>query len=184
MGRIVVLDHDPAWSATFFRLRARIWPVVNDLATSIEHVGSTSVEGLPAKPVIDMTIVVRAASKMPTVIDRLATIDYRHSGDLGVPGREAFAGSGRAPAHHLYACVEGNLGLRNHLAIRDQLRRRPAQAQAYGELKKRLAARFPDDIDAYVDGKTDFLLAILADAGLSQVELDEIRGINSKGEQP
>ena len=184
MSEIIVLDHDPAWGSIFLRLRSRVWPLVSDLAASIEHVGSTSVEGLPAKPVIDLTIIVREASRMPTVIDRLATIGYRHNGDQGVPGREAFAHPDQAPAHHLYACVENNLALRNHLTVRDHLRRHPARAQAYGELKKRLAARFPDDIDGYADGKTDFLLAILADAGFSQVELDEIRGINSKDEQP
>ena len=179
MNDIVVLDYDPTWSAIFERLRSDIWPVISDLATSIEHIGSTSVEGLPAKPVIDMTVVVAAPSEMPQVIDRLATLGYRHRGDQGVPGREAFARPDGTSAHHLYTCVAGTLGLRNHLAIRDYLRQHPAQAQAYGHLKKRLAAQFPHDIDAYIDGKTRFILEILAVAGFAQAELDEIRAINS-----
>jgi GrpB-like predicted nucleotidyltransferase (UPF0157 family) len=180
MGEVVVLDYDPTWSVVFERLRSDIWSAISDLATTIEHIGSTSVEGLPAKPVIDMMVVVPVESRMPLVIDRLATIGYRHRGDLGVPGREAFARPDGTPAHHLYACVEGNLGLRNHLAIRDHLRRHPATAQAYGELKKQLAAQCPHDIDAYIDGKTRFILEILAEAGFTQAELDEIRAINSK----
>ena len=134
MGEVVVVDHDPAWSSVFERLRAVIWPAIGDLATAIEHVGGTSVEGLPAKPVIDITVVVSTGSGMPPLIDSLAMLGYRHQGDQGVPGREAFARPEGSPAHHLYACVEGNLGLRNHVALRDHLRRHPATAQAYGAL--------------------------------------------------
>lgn len=180
MGDVVVLDHDPIWAAAFEQLRSTIWPTISDLATTIEHIGSTSVEGLPAKPVIDMTIVIPAESRMPLVIDRLATIGYRHRGDLGVRGREAFAPPDAAPAHHLYACVEGNLGLRNHLTLRDYLRRHPATAQAYGELKKQLALQHPHDMDAYIEGKTRFILEILAKAGFARAELDEIQAINTK----
>ncbi|MDB6083609.1 MAG: dephospho-CoA kinase/protein folding accessory protein, partial [Gammaproteobacteria bacterium] len=142
--------------------------------------GSTSVRGLAAKPVIDMTVVVPAAAAMRTVIDRLAMIGYRHRGDLGVTGREAFARPEGTPDHHLYACVAGMDALRNHLAVRDYLRGSPSAARAYGALKKQLAARFAGDIDGYVDGKTDFILAILAGAGFLPEQIAMIRAINSK----
>jgi GrpB-like predicted nucleotidyltransferase (UPF0157 family) len=183
MPTVTVVDYDPSWPAVFEQLRATIWPSVRDLATTIEHVGSTSVVGLAAKPIIDMTIVVPTAREMEPAIDRLAALGYRHRGDLGVPGREAFARPEGTPAHHLYACVEGNLGLRNPLAMRDHLRRNPSAAREYGALKKQLAARFPDDIDSYVEGKTDFILSILAGAGFSAGELAEIRAINRKPER-
>src|SRR4051812_8526637 len=122
MAKIIVVDYDPSWPDTFERLRAHIWSCIVDVAAAIEHVGSTSVPGLAAKPVIDMTVVVPTAAAMQTVIDRLAMIGYRHQGDLGVPGREAFARPQGTPDHHLYACVVGNDGLRNHLAVRDYLR--------------------------------------------------------------
>jgi GrpB-like predicted nucleotidyltransferase (UPF0157 family) len=117
------------------------------------------------------------------VIDQLAKIGYPHCGDLGVPGREAFGCPDGTPAHHLYACIAGNEGLRNHLAVRDYLRSNPAAAQAYGQLKKQLAARFPDDIDGYIDGKKEFILAILAKTGFSPESIAAIRGINSKPEE-
>ena len=116
---------------------------------------------------------------MPLLIDRLAAIGYRHRGDLGVRGREAFAPPGATPAHHLYACVEGSLGLRNHLALREYLRRHPATARSYGELKKQLARQHRHDMDAYIEGKTRFILEILAEAGFARAELDEIQAINS-----
>jgi GrpB-like predicted nucleotidyltransferase (UPF0157 family) len=180
MATVIVVDYDPSWPALFEQLRATVWPSVRDLASTIEHVGSTSVVGLAAKPIIDMTIVVPTPREMRTVIDRLAALGYRHRGDLGVPGREAFARPEGTPAHHLYACVKGNLGLRNALAVRDHVRRNPLAAREYGALKKQLAARFPDDIDGYVEGKTDFILSILARSGFSRGELAEIRGINFK----
>ena len=180
MAKVTVVDYDALWPDAFERLRGVIWPCVNGVATGIEHVGSTSVPGLAAKPVIDMTIVVPTAAAMRTLIDRLATIGYRHRGDLGVPGREAFDRPDGTPDHHLYACVAGNDALRNHLAVRDRLRRDSVAAQAYGNLKKRLAATFADDIDGYVDGKTEFIVAILAGADFSPEQIDEVRKINSK----
>jgi len=177
--KIVVHDYNATWPIIFDQLRSHIWPTISNVATTIEHVGSTSVPGLPAKPIIDMTIVISSPSQMPLLIERLATIDYVHRGDQGVPGREAFARPDDTPAHHLYACAQNNLGLRNHLAIRNHLRNHPEMAQTYGHLKKQLATKFPHDIDAYVDGKTEFLLRILSEAGFTQDELRAIQGVNS-----
>lgn len=180
MGKVIVIDYDPSWPGTFEQIRARIWPFIQDVATSIEHIGSTSVPRLAAKPVIDMTIVVPSAAAMGAVIERLASIGYRHRGDLGVPGREAFARPNGTPVHHLYACVAGNEGLRNHLALRDHLRGDPSAALAYGSLKMELAARFADDIDGYIEGKTAFIVDILSRSSFSPEELAAIRAINSK----
>lgn len=180
MAKVTVVDYDPTWPDTFDRLRAGIWPHVNDVAAGIEHVGSTSVPELAAKPVIDMTIVTRGQAAMKAVIERLAAIGYRHRGDLGVPGREAFGRPEGTPDHHLYACAEGSDGLRNHLALRDHLRSHPEAVREYGRLKRQLAERFADDIDGYVEGKTEFILAILARAGFTDQQLAGIRAINTR----
>jgi GrpB-like predicted nucleotidyltransferase (UPF0157 family) len=76
MRRIVVIEYDPAWPATFDDLRARVWPVVGDHALAIEHMGSTSVPGLAATPIIDMTVVLPSADDVPQAIERLATLGY------------------------------------------------------------------------------------------------------------
>src|SRR5689334_4395940 len=117
--KIVVVDYDPAWPAVFEKLRARTWSVVGDFALGIEHIGSTSVPGLAAKPIIDMCVVVPSAEQVSLSIERLATLGYVHRGDLGVEGREAFWSPQQLPAHHLYVCPKGNLGLMNPLALRD-----------------------------------------------------------------
>lgn len=176
---IRVTDYDAQWAATFEQLRARIWPAIADVAESIEHVGSTSVVGLPAKPVIDLSIVAADRQRLASVIERLAGIGYRHRGDLGIAGREAFAASPGTPDHHLYACLAGSVPLRNHLALRDRLRRDPAAVAAYGQLKKDLAAKFPEDIDSYIAGKSAFILKILEEAGLEVAELAAIRAVNA-----
>ena len=180
MRRIVVVDYDPAWPATFEDLRARVWTVVGDCARTIEHIGSTSVPGLAAKPIIDMSVVVPSAVDVPRAVARLATLGYVHRGNLGIEGREAFGNPAELPAHHLYVCPVGSLGLLNPLAVRDYLRGHPAVARAYGELKKALAVKFPADIDSYVDGKTDLILCILREMGFSSDQLEAIERMNRK----
>lgn len=90
MRTIVVVDYDPEWSAIFEQLHAHVWPVVYDIAVVIEHVGSTSVPGLAAKPIIDMSVIVPSEREIPLAIERLSRLDYIHQGDLGIEGREAF----------------------------------------------------------------------------------------------
>jgi GrpB-like predicted nucleotidyltransferase (UPF0157 family) len=178
MRTITVVDHDPAWAATFERLRARVWPVVVDLAVAIEHVGSTSVPGLAAKPVIDLDVVLRSGGDVATAVERLAALGYAHLGDLGIDGREAFAPPPGAPDHHLYVCPPDSPALANHLALRDHLRRQPQLASAYGELKKHLATTFAHDIDGYVAGKTAFIVGVLREAGFAEEQLAPIEHAN------
>lgn len=180
MARVVVADYDGEWPKAFEQLRARIWPAVSDFALTIEHVGSTAVPGLVSKPVIDICVVVRSRDHTPLGIERLAQLGYVHRGDLGVPDREAFAGPEGPPRHHLYLSPQDSLSLKNHLALRDYLRAHPDSARAYGALKHRLAEEFPDDIDSYIEGKTDFILAILRDLGFSPQELAAIERINRR----
>ena len=180
MRPVIVVDYDPTWPATFERLRAPIWAVVSDIALAIEHVGSTSVPGLAAKPIIDISVVVPDGSAVRIGIERLAALGYEHQGDLGIDGREAFRAPASLPAHNLYVCPDGNLvGLVNQVTVRDYLRAHPDVARQYGELKKTLAARFPNDITSYVVGKTDFVLGVLRAAGLSPAELETIRRANA-----
>ena len=180
MSPVVVVPYDPGWPSAFEQLRRSIWPAVSDVATSIEHVGSTAVPGLLAKPVIDVSVVVPAADDVSEAIDRLAELGYVHSGDLGVEGREAFQSPHQSPRHHLYLCPRGSLALRNHLAVRDHLRTHPEDAARYGALKLKLAAQFPDDIAAYTEGKTRAILPILEGAGFRRDELDTIARINRR----
>jgi GrpB-like predicted nucleotidyltransferase (UPF0157 family) len=179
MPAVIVVAYDPAWPALFERIRASVWPAVHDLATAIEHVGSTSVPGLAAKPIVDLDVVV-PTDRVPAVIDRLASLGYEHLGDLGIQGREAFRPPARSPEHHLYVCPPDSPGLANHLAFRDQLRRSPQLADAYGALKTRLAAQFAHDLDAYAVAKTEFIVDVLRQAGFPEDRLRQIERGNRR----
>jgi GrpB-like predicted nucleotidyltransferase (UPF0157 family) len=154
---IVVTGYDPAWPAAFQALRTRIAAALGDLAQAIEHVGSTAVSGLAAKPIIDLDVLLRSDSGLPPAIQRLAELGYTYQGDLGIPEREAFAAPPGSPEHHLYVCPPESAEFRRHLLLRDYLRAHEVDAKAYGELKRLLAARYRNDRAAYSEGKRLFV---------------------------
>jgi GrpB-like predicted nucleotidyltransferase (UPF0157 family) len=155
---IVIVDYDPEWPMEFDRLRERIGRGVGEILVSVEHVGSTAVPGLAAKPVIDLVVVVQPGD-MKTAIGRLAAIGYVHEGDGGVEGREVFGVPQGEPRHHLYLCSTNSDELGRELSFRDRLRDDPDLATSYAALKRRLAIRFRDDRSAYTEAKTDFVTA-------------------------
>jgi GrpB-like predicted nucleotidyltransferase (UPF0157 family) len=158
----VIVDYDPRWAAIFLQLGARLAATLGPLAIRIEHVGSTAVPGLAAKPIIDLDVVIASRDHLPAVIRRLRPLGYHHEGDLGVPGREAFTTPPDTCPHHLYVCAADSAALARHLAFRDLLRAHPETARAYGELKRSLAVRFGSDRTAYTDAKTAFTEAVIA----------------------
>ncbi len=164
-AQITVEDYDPHWPEEFEMLRSRIALVLDELANAIEHVGSTAVPGLAAKPIIDIDILLRSVSALPTVCTRLGSLGYEHRGDLGVAGREAFRTPPGQFAHHLYVCPPGSQEYSRHIAFRDYLRSHPEDASAYAALKRNLADEFATDREAYNQGKTEFVRQILHRAG-------------------
>jgi GrpB-like predicted nucleotidyltransferase (UPF0157 family) len=163
---IAVCDYDPDWPRWFVTLRARLWPAVEPVAIRIDHVGSTSVPGLAAKPIIDMDIVVALADAVELAIERLEGIGYRWLGDLGIPGREAFRPPPGAadPPHHLYVVVDDNQAHRDHWLLRDLLRGDAEARQRYAALKRRNAELARGDMDYYVEAKADLVTELLARA--------------------
>jgi GrpB-like predicted nucleotidyltransferase (UPF0157 family) len=176
---MLVVDYDPAWPGLFEALKAAIWDAVADIAVAVEHVGSTSVPGLAAKPVIDIDVVV-AERDVSRGIGRLTGLGYVHRGDLGIPLREAFSRPAGTVPHNLYLCPSNSPALANHLALRDHLRANVEAAQAYGDLKRRLAVECYGDVDAYVEGKTGFVVSILRQAGFAEASLSDIEAMNRK----
>lgn len=179
---IAVVPHSDAWKHNFASLRDRITFVLDGVvACTIEHVGSTSVPGLSAKPIIDISIVLDRADDLPRVIDRLRSIGYAHLGDLGIPGREAFRHPSDDPPHNLYAGHRDAAAIRNHLALRDALRSDAVLVERYSALKRRLAHEHAGDIDAYTTAKTAFIAGTLERTGsFTNEELGDIRRANTR----
>jgi GrpB-like predicted nucleotidyltransferase (UPF0157 family) len=160
---IIIVDYDPAWPQRYEALRAPIGAALGELAAAIVHLGSTSVPGLAAKPVIDLNVLLRSKADLPAVIERLAGLGYVHEGDLGIDGREAFATPPGYSAHdhHLYVCAPDWPGHGDQIAFRDYLRTHPSAARAYARLKRRLAIRHRDNRGAYANAKAGFVAAVL-----------------------
>ncbi|MFE6690198.1 GrpB family protein [Streptomyces sp. NPDC057743] len=159
---VQIVEYDPQWPVVFGRLAVVIRDGLGPLVLRIEHVGSTAVPGLPAKPVVDMDAVIPAGADPAEAIAALRSLGYAHEGDLGIPGREAFAAPEGTPAHHLYVCAADSTELARHLAFRDFLRAHPESSRRYGALKRELASRHRDDRSAYTVGKSAFIEDALA----------------------
>jgi GrpB-like predicted nucleotidyltransferase (UPF0157 family) len=161
-NRICIVEYDPGWPQVFEEIKSGIAPALGGMAAAIEHVGSTSIPGLAAKPIIDIDVLLAAGMKFPKAVECLADLGYVYEGNLGIPGREAFLAPTNTPPHHLYVCLPANSDFRKHVAFRDYLRSHPIEAQTYGELKRSLAAQFPGNRSAYVAGKTGFVARVTA----------------------
>ena len=174
---IEVVAYDHQWPAWFAALKQRYRTVLQHVPVlAIEHVGSTAVPGLAAKPIIDVDIVVERVD-VAAASAALEALGYVPLGELGIPDRWAFRAPAGDIATNTYVTVAGCLSLRNHLAVRDTLRTDAALRDEYASVKHGLALRV-DSIEAYVAGKSEVLLRILARAGLRDDELRRIDGIN------
>jgi GrpB-like predicted nucleotidyltransferase (UPF0157 family) len=158
---LVVADYDDEWPIHFEQIAQAVRPAVADLDAQVEHVGSTSVLGLAAKPIIDIDVVVRSAADVPTAIERLRSLGYVYQGDKGIRGREAFMWPRGARPHHLYVVVQGSPPHLDHIHFRNYLRDHPDVAREYGALKTNLAEQHGDDQLGYTDAKTDFITGVL-----------------------
>jgi putative glutamine amidotransferase len=160
-------DYDPEWPVRFDEEATVLLEALGDLAVRIEHVGSTSVPGLAAKPVIDIQMSVASLIPRSPIVGSLNALGYEHSIDPIEPQHEFFSKGydGAGPQKvNLHVCEVGSTWERRHLAFRDELRRDPDAAAEYAALKRRLANEHPRDIFSYVDGKTAFIRSIEARA--------------------
>lgn len=182
---ITIADYTPEWAAVYAELHDIYARQLGSLARAIHHVGSTSVPGLAAKPIIDIDIVIDEKSQLNEVSNRLTPLGYFHRGNLGITDREAFGrisdfvplvgeSERRWMKHNLYVCPHDSISLKNHLTLRDYLRTHSEIAAEYGALKRRLAEENPYDIDLYVERKTPFIIHLLRLSGFDGGALETI----------
>ena len=166
--KVVVLPYDVAWKSAFEEIKSEIEETIGDLIIGIEHIGSTSVEGLFAKPCIDIDVIIQDYSALTAVVDGLKSIGYIHEGDLGIPDREAFKYSGKAhlQMHHLYVCPKYSEELHRHITFRDFLRSNPEAVKKYSLIKEKAAELYPNDIDKYIEYKSPCIEELYKECGL------------------
>jgi GrpB-like predicted nucleotidyltransferase (UPF0157 family) len=189
--KVVIVSHNPEWKAKFAEIENKLQVLLRNVPiVAIEHVGSTAIPGLKAKPVIDIDVVVHAAS-LDSARVALAAGGYTDCGEMNIPGRFACRepGFGRSDAahdsserdpmrHNTYMIVEGTLALRNHLDVRRVLLEDNLLRDEYSQLKSELQEREFNDIGQYVTAKSDMLCRILQKAGWDSEDLQSVMDVN------
>jgi GrpB-like predicted nucleotidyltransferase (UPF0157 family) len=166
--KVTVLPYDAEWKKDFEMIRREIEIAIGHLIIGIEHVGSTSVEGMSAKPCIDIDVIIKDYSVFNEIVSGLSSIGYYHEGDLGIKDREAFGYSDKPhlKSHHLYVCPEYSEELYRHITFRDFLRGNPDAVKKYSRIKEEAAILFPDNIDKYIEYKSPCIEELYEVCGL------------------
>lgn len=168
--KVTVLPYDGSWKSAFEAIRGEIAGALEGMILGIEHVGSTAVEGLSAKPCIDLDVIIPDYTVFDAVVQKLEEIGYFHEGDLGIRDREAFRYEGKTHlmTHHLYVCPRYSRELRRHLVFRDYLRNDPEAVMRYGQVKEQAAKLYPEDMAGYITYKSMCISELYEQCGLNE----------------
>lgn len=155
--KVEVVAYDPSWPSQYESERDIISDKLGGVLVASHHIGSTAVEHLPSKPIIDIMLEVSSVDALDEATDGLIEIGYEGLGEFGIPGRRYFRKGGENRTHQIHAFTIGDDNVFRHIAFRNFLREHPDIRTAYGELKLKIASECNDDIEAYCDGKDAFV---------------------------
>ncbi|MGE7879261.1 GrpB family protein [Peribacillus muralis] len=155
--QINIEKYNPNWISEFNQEKMRIMTVLHGHRLYIEHIGSTAIH---AKPVVDILAVVRSIDRVIHFNDKMERVGYKARGENGIAGRRFFSKGGDERSHHVHMFQTGHEDIARHLAFRDYMLAHPHEAERYSQLKLRLAAEFPIDMEEYVNGKNEFIKVI------------------------
>jgi len=157
-----IAPYHPEWAEHFRREEELLLKLMGQTALDIRHIGSTSIVGMPAKPIVDILVGLETLSLLEPFVENLNQIGYQDRGDGGEPGRRYFVkGPEEKRTHHLNFCELNGIFWTRHIVFRDYLEMHPGTASQYAALKQELAAKFANDRRAYTNGKEKFVLSIL-----------------------
>ena len=155
---IIVTDYNPLWARMFETEAVQIQNILGENCIAIHHIGSTSVAGLAAKPIIDIMPVVYRLEDVDKAAAEFEKIGYEYMGEFGISGRRYLRKGGDERTHQLHIfSVKNAYDIERHLAVRDYLRSHPSACEQYANLKRKLAKQYPYDIEGYCDGKEEFV---------------------------
>ncbi len=183
-----IKSYDPDWKTEFERLKKVFIQELNGFEIDVQHVGSTAVPGLSAKPILDIDIIISDKTQLSIISKKLERLGYSNKGDQGIAGRYAFKPSSELTPttaiskkwldHHLYVCFSDSLALKNHLAFRNILLKNKDLAEEYSQLKVNLANQEGMTREKYTTLKTTFILKALDLSGFDSEELRQIEKAN------
>ncbi|PAD21279.1 GrpB family protein [Terribacillus saccharophilus] len=164
MRKVEVFSHNKNWKRMFSEEARKLKTIFGNEIVHIYHIGSTSVPELKAKPIIDILPVVGNIHIVDNHNEEMKNIGYESKGENGIPGRRYFQKGGDKRTHHVHIYQLGNYEIKRHLAFRDYLLVHPEVKKRYGQLKGRLAVKFPNDVESYISGKEQLVKEIEAKA--------------------
>ncbi|MFY8004741.1 MAG: GrpB family protein [Chitinophagaceae bacterium] len=180
--------YNPDWKNTFEQLSAFLNEQIDNI--TIVHVGSTAIEGMIAKPILDIDIIIPSLNEIERITFQLQQLGYLAKGDQGIEGRFAFKQITTAVPthssikywmpHHLYVCLENSLALQNHIIFKEALTSNEHLKTAYIQLKSNLIHHQGINRRKYTVAKTNFILSVLKNAGMNEGDLEKIRTANIK----
>ncbi|MFN4213977.1 GrpB family protein [Exiguobacterium sp.] len=157
MRRVEVVPYDSAWSARFEEEAEKLKRLFGGTVVEVHHIGSTSVPGLEAKPIIDIMPVVQEIEQVDELVGHMEALGYRSFGEHGIPRRRFFAKGDEVRTFHVHVFEAGDEGVNRHLAFREYLKAFPDVRAEYGDLKRTLAEQHPSDIESYIQGKQEWV---------------------------
>lgn len=166
--KVIVVPYESTWKTCYEEIKKEIEEALNGLIIGIEHVGSTSVEGVSSKPCIDIDVIINDYTIFDEVVHKLQSIGYIHEGNLGIKDREAFKYTNKPHLmnHHLYVCPKQSKELYRHLTFRDFLRKNKEAVKKYSLVKETGANLYPNDINKYMEYKSNIIKQLYKQCGL------------------
>lgn len=154
---ITIVEHNPDWASQFEQEAKVLKSTLGAAIVNLHHIGSTSVPGLLAKPIIDMLLEATDLQSLDSKTTEMEAIGYEVMGEFGIPGRRYFKKGGESRTHHVHSFVSGDANLTRHLAFKEYLIHHKDIADAYGLLKAKIVKTCNDDMGQYCDAKDPFI---------------------------
>lgn len=164
MRKVEVRPYNANWPKMFKQEVTNLKGIYGNRIVTVHHIGSTSIKGLKAKPIIDLLPVVKDITEVDKFDDQMKALGYEPKGENGISGRRYFQKGGDVRTHHVHIYQQGDLQIDRHLAFRNYLRVNSTLRNKYGNLKEDLSKQFPYDIASYIQGKEELVLAIEKEA--------------------
>lgn len=154
---IEVVDYDPVWAINFEKEKALLMHAMGETAINIEHIGSTAVVGLSAKPIIDILVEVKNLTALDRRSEKLEVLGYQVKDENGISGRRYFQKGGVQRTHHVHAFLSGDPNLIRHRAFKEYLIAHPKALDAYARIKQQAKEKCNNNISQYMTIKNDFI---------------------------
>lgn len=164
-GEVHLEEHDPEWETEAERLKERLHKVLGDQALDVQHVGSTSIRTIPAKPILDIAVAVNDVEDVDAYKDKMEKAGFQYAGELNAGQRMFFMENAEGRViQHIHMVQEGSAAWTNYMNMRDYLNAEPKEAERYAQLKRKLSKSCEHDRAAYAEGKDPFIKETLRKA--------------------